>query len=274
MRGRAGASMRCFCFLCICVVNGSAAGRDGPQSVCAALSIAVPAKQPRKAKRTSGVLRCAGRCREDPQRGAQRHAAGRDGGTARPGSAALFCFRRARLRGPSAGRSPGALPVHPWGWSSELPPRWLSVAAAQHSGSCLGTGPFATARHPVRAEPNAAPWGSGGDGALPAARDLQPFPLGREDAQPKGERRWVFCSLGSGVWRGLIVLNGEQRDSSPGGWFCSCVGAEFGGRGLRAVRRGAERPAFGEPCWICAAAQCLRTWGGPSPALLLAAPTL
>lgn len=50
-----------------------------------------------------------------------------------------------------------------------------------------------------------------------------------------------LCSLGGGVWRGLIVLSGEQRDSSPGGFapvWAQCSVAAVRGQGDEVLSAG------------------------------------
>lgn len=81
----------------------------------------------------------------------------------------------------------------------------------------------------------------GGNGALPAARDLQPFPLGREDAHPEGEHRWDFAHSAVVFGEVSLFLAENKGILPPGGFapvWAQCSVAAVRGQGDEVLSAG------------------------------------
>lgn len=120
--------------------------------------------------------------------------------------------------GPNAGRGPGALPVYPWGGAQSCRPVGCQLRPRSGAGVVWGRGLLSPLSIVCVQSPKWRPGGAGGNGALPAARDLQPFPLGREDAHPEGEHRWDFAHSAV-VFGEVSLFLAENKGILPPGGF-------------------------------------------------------
>lgn len=230
--GRCGAEpeRRCGAFafrasLCRCKWER---GRAPRSPHCAALRIAVPGERPRKAapraRIASGCAVSAGRCRKEPQRGAHRRAARRPG--ARLGGTAALRGRAALRCSDFVGRgcgvpTPGAAPERSrcirGDGAQSCRPVGCQLRPRSGAGVVWGRGLLPPLSIVCVQSPKWRPGGAGGEWGPPRCTGSAALPAGTRGCSPRRRTSVGLCSLGGGVWRGLIVLSGEQRDSSPGG---------------------------------------------------------